>query len=52
LRNCEYFSPTQRYATGGLVSTVTDLSKWDAALYTPKFRPNYGTGEHEQPSRT
>jgi len=32
LRNGEYVSPTQPYAAGALVSTVTDLVKWDAAL--------------------
>ena len=37
LRNGEYVSPTQPYAAGALVSTVTDLAKWDAALYTEKL---------------
>jgi D-alanyl-D-alanine carboxypeptidase len=34
LRQGEYTSPTQPYAAGALVSTVEDLAKWDAALYT------------------
>src|SRR5262249_11985135 len=32
LRNGEYVSPTQPYAAGMLVSSVSDLIKWDAAL--------------------
>jgi D-alanyl-D-alanine carboxypeptidase len=32
LRNGEYVSPTQPFAAGMLVSTVSDLVKWDAAL--------------------
>jgi D-alanyl-D-alanine carboxypeptidase len=34
LRNGEYVSPTQPFAAGMLVSTVSDLAKWDAALRT------------------
>jgi D-alanyl-D-alanine carboxypeptidase len=37
LRNGEYVSPTQPFAAGALVSTVNDLVKWDAALYTEKL---------------
>jgi D-alanyl-D-alanine carboxypeptidase len=37
LRNGEYVSPTQPFAAGALISTVTDLAKWDAALYTEKL---------------
>jgi CubicO group peptidase (beta-lactamase class C family) len=37
LRQGEYTSPTQPYAAGALVSTVVDLAKWDAALYTEKL---------------
>jgi D-alanyl-D-alanine carboxypeptidase len=36
LKNGEYVSPTQPYSAGALVSTVLDLAKWDAALYTEK----------------
>ncbi len=32
LRNGEYVSPSQPFAAGMLVSTVSDLVKWDAAL--------------------
>lgn len=32
LRIADYHSPTQPFAAGMLVSTVTDLAKWDAAL--------------------
>jgi CubicO group peptidase (beta-lactamase class C family) len=31
-RNCAYLSMTQPYAAGGLVSSVDDLARWDAAL--------------------
>jgi D-alanyl-D-alanine carboxypeptidase len=34
LRNAEYLSMTQPFAAGVLVSSVMDLAKWDAALYT------------------
>ncbi len=34
LRNGEYVSPTQPFAAGMLVSSVSDLIKWDAALGT------------------
>jgi D-alanyl-D-alanine carboxypeptidase len=34
LMNGEYVSPTQPFAAGMLVSTVSDLVKWDAALRT------------------
>ena len=37
LRNGEYLSPTQPFAAGALVSSVVDLAKWDAALYTEKL---------------
>jgi len=32
--NSQYLSMTQPYAAGSLVSTVDDLARWDAALYT------------------
>lgn len=37
LRNAAYVSPTQPFAAGALVSTVSDMAKWDAALYTDKL---------------
>jgi CubicO group peptidase (beta-lactamase class C family) len=36
LRNGEYVSPTQPFSAGALTSTVLDLTKWDAALYTER----------------
>lgn len=33
-RNAAYLSMTQPHGAGGLVSTVDDLARWDAALYT------------------
>jgi CubicO group peptidase (beta-lactamase class C family) len=37
LRNAEYTSETWAYAEGGIISTISDLAKWDAALYTEKL---------------
>jgi CubicO group peptidase (beta-lactamase class C family) len=37
LRNGEYVSPTQPFAAGALVSTVSDMAKWDAALNTDRL---------------
>jgi len=35
--NAPYLSMTQPHAAGALLSTVDDLAKWDAALYTEKI---------------
>ncbi|MEZ4869518.1 MAG: serine hydrolase [Caldilineaceae bacterium] len=35
--NAAYMSMTQPYAAGALASSVDDLAKWDAALYTSKL---------------
>ncbi len=35
--NADWLSMTQPYSAGALVSTVDDLAKWDAALYTGKL---------------
>ncbi|HTG43052.1 MAG TPA: serine hydrolase domain-containing protein [Verrucomicrobiae bacterium] len=32
-----FVNPTQPFAAGALITTVTDLAKWDAALYTDKI---------------
>ncbi len=37
LRNADFISMTWPFAAGGIVSTVKDLSKWDAALYTNRL---------------
>jgi CubicO group peptidase (beta-lactamase class C family) len=37
LKNGPYVSPTQKWAAGAVISTVEDLAKWDAALYTEKL---------------
>jgi D-alanyl-D-alanine carboxypeptidase len=37
LQNATIPSPTRYFATGSLVSTVTDLAKWEAALNTEKL---------------
>ncbi len=36
-RNAERPNPTLSFSIGGLISTVLDLAKWDAALYTEKL---------------
>ncbi len=36
-RNASYLSMTQPYAAGSLASTVDDLARWDASLYTEKL---------------
>lgn len=36
-RNAVWYSPTLTFSTAGLVSTVLDLAKWDAALYTERL---------------
>jgi D-alanyl-D-alanine carboxypeptidase len=33
-------SPTQPFSAGALVSTVLDLARWDAALYTERLLPS------------
>lgn len=35
--NAEYLSMSHPYAAGALLSSVDDLAKWDAALYTEKL---------------
>jgi D-alanyl-D-alanine carboxypeptidase len=37
LRNAELFRPSWRYPSAGLYSTIPDLCKWDAALYTEEL---------------
>lgn len=37
LQNAEYTSETWAYSEGGIISTVSDLAKWEAALYTEKL---------------
>jgi CubicO group peptidase (beta-lactamase class C family) len=36
-RNARYLSMTQPYSAGALASTVDDLARWDASLYTEKL---------------
>ncbi len=38
-KNAQYLSMTQPYSAGSLVSTVDDLARWDAALYTDRLLP-------------
>src|SRR5262249_20083339 len=37
MENAEYTSATWAYSEGGLVSSVVDLAKWDAALWTDRL---------------
>ncbi|MEM7113134.1 MAG: serine hydrolase domain-containing protein [Chloroflexota bacterium] len=36
-KNAPYLSMTQPFAAGALISTVDDLARWDAALYTEQL---------------
>ncbi|AMY07083.1 Penicillin-binding protein E [Luteitalea pratensis] len=36
VKNSQFLSMTQPYAAGSLVSTLDDLARWDAALYTDR----------------
>lgn len=36
-KNARYLSMTQPYSAGALASTVDDLARWDASLYTEKL---------------
>jgi len=38
-RKTPYIGLRHHFANGGLVSTVSDLAKWDAALYTDRLLP-------------
>jgi D-alanyl-D-alanine carboxypeptidase len=37
IQNAQYFSPRNAFGAGDLISTVGDLAKWDAALYTERL---------------
>ena len=37
VQNAQYFSPLNAFGAGDLISTVGDLAKWDATLYTEKL---------------
>jgi CubicO group peptidase (beta-lactamase class C family) len=39
LRNAAYLSMTHPHAAGALISSVDDLARWDAALYTDRLLP-------------
>ncbi|MEO6390658.1 MAG: serine hydrolase domain-containing protein [Pyrinomonadaceae bacterium] len=39
LQNADFASPTQPFSAGGLISTITDMIKWDAALNSDKILP-------------
>lgn len=38
--NAEYRDPSTTYSTGGIITTVDDLLKWDQALYGERLLPN------------
>jgi CubicO group peptidase (beta-lactamase class C family) len=39
LRNADFVSPTQPFSAGALISTITDMIKWDAAMNQAKVLP-------------
>jgi D-alanyl-D-alanine carboxypeptidase len=45
LQNAEFVSPSQPFAAGGLIGTVLDLAKWDAALYSDVLLPRAARDE-------
>jgi D-alanyl-D-alanine carboxypeptidase len=51
LRNGDYVSPTQPFAAGMLVSTVSDLVKWDAALANHTLIDESNLGQMWTPTR-
>lgn len=51
LQNAEFVSPTQPFAAGGLIGTVLDLAKWDAALYGDDLLPQAAREEMWTPVR-
>lgn len=39
IRNAAYYSPSGTFSAGVLLSTINDMAKWDAALYTEALLP-------------
>jgi len=52
LRNGEYVSPTQPFSAGMLVSSVSDLVKWDAALASEKLLKKSTLDQMWTPTKT
>jgi D-alanyl-D-alanine carboxypeptidase len=52
LRNGEYLSPSQPFAGGMLVSSVSDLVKWDASLETEKLLKKSSLEQMVTPTET
>ena len=52
LRNGEYVSPTQPFSAGMLVSSVSDLVKWDAALVPEKLLKKSTLDQMWTPTKT
>jgi CubicO group peptidase (beta-lactamase class C family) len=50
-RNGDYTSMTWPYSAGAIVSTVKDLAKWDAALYSEKVLPQSVLAEMWTPTK-
>jgi D-alanyl-D-alanine carboxypeptidase len=44
--------PTVAFSAGSIISTVEDMAKWDAALYTEKLLKNSSLAQIWTPSRT
>lgn len=48
-RNAQYLSMSQPHAAGSLLSTVDDLAKWDASLYTDALLSEHSREKQVQP---
>ncbi|MDB6054005.1 MAG: pbpE 2 [Verrucomicrobiales bacterium] len=51
LRNNEYMDMSWPYSAGALISSVMDMVKWDAALYTDKLLPQNYREQMWKPAR-
>ncbi len=50
LRNNDYMDASWPFSAGAIVSSVADLARWDAALYTDKLLPQERLKEMETPA--
>jgi D-alanyl-D-alanine carboxypeptidase len=51
LQNAPYVSPTQKWAAGAVLSSVEDLARWDAALYTDRLLKRQTLAQMWTPAR-
>jgi len=51
LRNAQFTSDTWAYSEGGIISSIADLAKWDAALYSHKILKSSSIEQMWTPAR-